>query len=45
VRTAIKAAVDAGRLELAAKLLEAMRSAPAPKPADVVSIVRPARRT
>jgi hypothetical protein len=45
VRTAIKAAVEAGRLDLAGKLIEALRQSPAPKPAPVVSIVRPSRRS
>jgi hypothetical protein len=36
VRTAIKAAVDAGRLELAARLLEVLREAP--KPGTVVRL-------
>ncbi len=39
VRTAIKAAVDAGRLDLAAKLLEVLREA-APKVAEVVPFER-----
>ncbi len=36
VRTAIKAAVDAGRLELAARLLDVLREAP--KPGAVVRL-------
>jgi hypothetical protein len=43
VREAIKAALDAGRLELAAKLLDVLRDAP--KGGVVVPLDRPARRS
>jgi hypothetical protein len=43
VRTAIKAAVDGGRLELAARLLDVLRDA-APRVAEVVPFERQRER-